>query len=85
MRLLFVFLLFCVITDTTAQTKAKLKGGEFVLSGKLIGRDSGALILWYPDTAGNFSNYIYDTAYLKQGKFVFKGRISEPSFCHLLG
>lgn len=89
MRLLLIFLLLSVITNATAQKKVKTKGGEFVLSGKLIGRDSGALILWYPDTARNYSNYIYnnniyDTAYLKQGNFVFKGRISEPSLCHLL-
>lgn len=54
----------------------------FQLTGILLDRDTGQIVLWYPDTSGR---YIKDTAYLSNGGFQFKGYIVEPSFAHLIG
>jgi len=52
------------------------------LTGRLHGRDTGHIVLWYPDTSGT---YIRDTCYLENGNFKFKGMVKEPSFAHLIG
>jgi len=65
-----------------AQIQKFKQSESFKLSGELIGRDTGFIILGYP---GAFNKYIRDTAYLKKdGAFEFDGKISEPSFAHLM-
>lgn len=54
----------------------------FVLNGKIHGRDTGLIVLWYPDTA---DIYIKDTTRLHQGVFQFSGWLIEPSYVHLIG
>jgi thiol-disulfide isomerase/thioredoxin len=54
----------------------------FVLNGKVIGRDTGQIILWFPDTSGQ---YVRDTGFLKNGYFNFSGLIKQPSYAHLIG
>jgi thiol-disulfide isomerase/thioredoxin len=68
------------ITTCYAQTIKENK--SFILIGKLIGRDTGLIVLWYPDTSGS---WIRDTSLLDNGTFSFEGRIKEPSFVHLIG
>lgn len=55
---------------------------HFTLTGQLGGRDTGKIILWYPDSSGE---YIKDTARLEKGKFSFSGTLRHPSYAHLIG
>lgn len=48
----------------------------FVLQGKVKGMESGKLYLVYTDSLGN---QIRDSAMIKNGKFGFRGGISEPT------
>jgi thiol-disulfide isomerase/thioredoxin len=78
----FTLLTFCLCLNGIAQDAHSDKKGVFVLKGKVLGRDSGSIFLLYPDGSGK---YVRDTAYLKEGKFRFEGKIQEPSFAHLIG
>lgn len=71
---------FSVINVFTQNTKNF--GEPFTLDGTLKGRDTGIIVLWYPDT--NYK-YIKDTVSVKEGKFQFQGFINEPSYVHLIG
>jgi len=65
-------LLFLITSCTTPVIK---KDKEFVLNGEINGQDSGRIFLQYvPD-----STWVTDTAAIKNGKFIFKGKITEPS------
>ena len=80
-KILYVFLtitifLFSVCTAQVQHHKIE-KSFTFTLKGKLIGRDTGYVILWYPDS---LDKWIQDTSHLKNGAFEFRGKISEPSF-----
>ncbi len=82
MKYYFIFILFnmyCLICKTNKPLQTR--HDSFTLSGNIIGRDTGWIVLWYPDTLGV---YIKDTAIVKGGKFEFKGFLKEPSFAHLL-
>ena len=82
MKYYFTILALYFFSVCSAQNKVSRKPESFSLTGKLIGRDTGHIILWFPDTSGN---YVKDTFYLQNGKFAFNGFITEPSFAHLVG
>lgn len=79
---LIAILAILISTNSFAQIKSNSTSGPFQLSGTLYGRDTGKIVLWYPDTSGK---WIRDTAYLKNGTFAFQGYINEPSYAHLIG
>ena len=72
---ILVFLLFSRYTLSA-------QGNSFMLSGKVIGRDSGILILDYTDKKGK---WVSDTAYLKGGAFSFSGTLGGPENTTLTG
>ena len=78
---------FCPI-QVSAQKDAQPKGSstlaknEFLITGKIMGRDTGNLVLLYYDKTGKF---VKDTTVLNQGAFKFKGFISEPTPAQLIG
>ncbi len=82
MRYLLLTCLCAGVFKSYGQNDTGINSGAFSISGKLINRDTGIIILWYPNTSGV---WIKDTSYLKDGHFSFKGKISEPSFAHLIG
>lgn len=49
---------------------------QFVLTGVVHGRDTGFIVLQYTNTLGK---WIRDTTYLQNGKFIFEGKINEPT------
>lgn len=55
---------------------------DFILTGNIRGKDTGIIILWYPDTNYRWTR---DTTNIKDGRFEFRGFIREPSFAHLIG
>lgn len=73
------FLTIAIFLSSVCTTQAQklTKEEAFTLSGKLIGRDTGYIILLYPNILGK---WIKDTSNLKNGMFEFSGEISEPSF-----
>jgi len=81
-RSVFLIITVCFISFAGAQSKTKSKAGSFVLDGRLIGRDTGIVVLLYPGPSGQYKK---DTTRLKDGTFEFKGIIAEPSFAHLIG
>ncbi|RPD44485.1 TlpA disulfide reductase family protein [Paracnuella aquatica] len=82
MRYYLLAILITGVIKSYGQNGAVDKPGAFSISGKLVNRDTGIIVLWYPNTAGVF---IKDTSYLKDGYFNFKGEICEPSFAHFIG
>ncbi len=55
---------------------------SFILNGNISGRDTGRLVLSYNSPTGKF---ISDTVLLKNGRFTFSGRITEPTMATLEG
>ena len=91
MRRILVFVLlmqsFCPIKvsaqkDTQPKDPSILARNEFVITGKITGRDTGHLVILYYDKTGKF---VKDTTVLNQGAFTFKGFISEPTRAQLIG
>lgn len=70
--------LICTYSSSYAQSKQN----TYTLTGEVIGRDTGIIILWLPDTTGIWRK---DTTLLNKGNFQFSGYINEPSFAHLIG
>jgi peroxiredoxin len=48
----------------------------FLLVGKIIGKDSGRITIWYEVD----KSYVSDTLDVKNGTFYFDGKISEPTY-----
>ena len=65
--------LFSAITLVFSQSNKTTK--PFTLHGKIIGQDSGSIILKYQSNGKK----ILDTTTIKNGEFVFKGNIIEPT------
>lgn len=61
---------------------AQKTGGQFVLSGRVKGRDTGIMVLSYTSTN---DRDISDTVRLKNGRFIFTGTIAEPTAAELTG
>ena len=68
----FVALLIFICSCTSQSDKTSK---EFTLQGEINGQDNGKIVLIYmPD-----ETRIYDTAKIENGKFVFTGKIFEPT------
>ena len=67
----FILTLSCIVN---AQEKLN---NSFVLTGKVIGQDTGYVYLTY---LNSYNKYIRDSFYLRKGEFKFFGSITEP--CH---
>lgn len=73
--LAFIFLIFSCTSHTDKNYK------KFTLKGEINGQDSGKIVLSYwSDNAR-----IYDTTKIKNGKFIFTGKIFEPTQAVLNG
>jgi len=65
--------------SVNGQQKANEK---FVLDGKIMNQQEGAVYLSYPDKDGKF---IRDSTFLKNGSFQFTGSIKEPTMASFSG
>lgn len=61
--------------NTIALSQSIKDAKPFILNGKIIGKDSGIIVLRYPFQ----SKLIRDTISILNGEFVFKGNIYEPT------
>lgn len=79
-----VALLFSILSSTLciSQKRDVDHKENFLLRGKVIGRDTGRLILRYIDYK---SKWVRDTTYLKDGRFEFIGEIYEPTYATING
>lgn len=73
--ILYVCFLIC-IQFVYAQQKLK---NEFILQGTMLNRQDGLVYLSYQNMEGK---YFRDSAFIKNGKFGFKGMISEPTMAY---
>jgi len=78
---LIIFLIVCFFTINAFGQKTA-ESDKFTLSGKLIGRDTGIIVLKYLDKS---LKYVKDTVVLKQGSFQFTGNIREPVNARFIG
>jgi peroxiredoxin len=69
----FLLLFFCLINSGCSHTDKIAK--KFTLQGEIENQDSCIIVLTYRSD----KIIIYDTARTKNGKFVFTGKITEPS------
>lgn len=85
------FLLLLIIYSTSVFAQRKLqpknsfvelisKPDSFIVSGKISGRDTGKIYLWYTD---QYNQTQKDTCLLKRGYFIFKGKIKGGSYAIL--
>ena len=74
-----VLLLLCLITSAFSQSTKDAK--PFTLNGKIIGEDSGKIVLRYHGQ----SKFIMDTVSIANGTFVFKGNIIGPTIADING
>jgi thiol-disulfide isomerase/thioredoxin len=72
-------LLLCLNFTAFSQSIKEVK--PFTLKGKIIGKDSGKIILTYPFQ----SKRTKDTVLVMNGAFVFKGNIVEPTKADIVG
>jgi thiol-disulfide isomerase/thioredoxin len=78
-NLILTFLLFCFCPGKSQPPDSN----SFILKGKIIGRDTGYIYLWYRGLDGVVS----DSFHLNGGEFIFTGKLREPtgallsSFC----
>ncbi len=71
--------LFSLITLAFSQSNDHAK--PFTLRGTIIGQPSGIIFLNYM----GYEKYIKDTVAIKNGEFVFKGNIAEPTRAYIVG
>ena len=68
-----------LVSSCTSQSDKNFK--KFTLQGEIKGQDSGIIVIKYaPDTI-----LFSDTAKIKNGKFIFTGKIFEPTRADLYG
>ena len=78
-RIMVIFaLLICYFTSPAQHS---FKSG-FKVVGEISGHNNGALLLEYNGVNGTLKR---DTAYIKNGKFHFKGIVTEPTIARLYG
>ena len=70
-NLILIILLFCVCTGKSQYADS----GSFVLRGKIKGKDTGYIYLWYRGVI----DVISDSLRLNKGEFIFKGNLREPT------
>lgn len=80
MRLLVLFIVCNLCSNCFSQPSNSFPKNTFILNGQVIGRDTGHIILSYQDSTNLWIN---DTNWLKDGKFFFKGFISQPTLAVL--
>lgn len=75
MKTSFSTLLAVLILIGSCTSHADKNSKKFVLQGEITGQDSGKIVLsYFSDTT-----YIRDTAKIKNGKFIFTGKIFETT------
>jgi thiol-disulfide isomerase/thioredoxin len=57
-----------------------LQAQSFTLTGVITGKTSGKLRLYYPGKEGK---YIHDSSLISNGRFEFRGNITEPAMAYL--
>ncbi|MEO8416256.1 MAG: TlpA disulfide reductase family protein [Ginsengibacter sp.] len=82
MKLASLILLIFAFTTGYSQYLKKKQNEVFFLRGKVIGRDTGYIILRYTNS---FEKWITDTTFLKKGKFEFTGKINQPTSAVIKG
>jgi hypothetical protein len=73
-----VFIIF-LFTALTAGAQQK-PDSQFILNGKLKGRDNGVMYLYY---SNNNNARVKDSATIDNGKFSFRGKINAPTMGYL--
>lgn len=77
---LSAFLAFTLLLNScTSQSDKKFK--KFTLQGEISSQDSGILVLSYWSDKAR----IHDTTKIKDGRFIFTGKISEPTSALMIG
>lgn len=78
----FIFLLECsIISISSCNSEEDKVFKTFILNGEINGQDSGMIVLIYrPD-----EKIVYDTVLIQNNKFVFIGKIHEPTRAELNG
>jgi thiol-disulfide isomerase/thioredoxin len=71
-----------VLLASSLPVLAQSSQNDFVITGKIKGKDKGFVYLNY---AGEAGKYKQDSVPVKNGLFVFKGTLAEPSVASLLG
>ena len=75
------FFPFILILISSCTSQADNNSKKFTLQGEINGQDSGIIVLIYrPD-----ETIFYDTANIENSKFVFTGKIHEPTRAELNG
>jgi thiol-disulfide isomerase/thioredoxin len=84
----YLSILICIISFTASGQEVKTyklqkqPSKEFLITGKIDGRDTGHIILGYMNSSGK---YVRDTSLLNSGKFSFKGNINQPTVAGIIG
>lgn len=71
------YILACLLS--TGMTSVFAQQGAFILQGKIKGMQSGKLKLGY-ESGGK---YHQDSTLVKNGTFIFRGKVSEPSMANI--
>jgi thiol-disulfide isomerase/thioredoxin len=66
-----ISLVFCICSGKSQSVDS----GSFVLNGKIKGKDTGYIYLWYRGVI----DVISDSLRLNKGEFIFKGNLREPT------
>ena len=75
-------LLFILITCYVSSSAQNIKKSGFTIDGEITGPHYGSVLLEYLSITGKI---IKDKATIKNGKFHFKGIVSEPTIARLYG
>lgn len=78
----YIYFLWSLLFAFTSQAQVVEPVKKFILSGKIIGQDSGIIILGYFNAN---SQVIQDTCLLNKGLFTFTGVVNEPTLAFLIG
>jgi len=82
-RMRKIIVLFTVVAFTLKASAQKSENAaNFILMGKVNGRNTGSIWIGYTDKSGK---WIKDTTYLNNGKFVFRGLIDGATRAILAG
>jgi thiol-disulfide isomerase/thioredoxin len=81
MKTIFKVCLILIAVSHLNCTQTINNANNFNLEGKVIGRDTGQIILNY----GFGIKFHADTTQIKNGKFVFQGTIEEPTRATIIG
>jgi len=81
MKTIFKVCLILIVVSLLNCSQTKNNGNSFILEGKIIGQDTGKIILNY----GFGIKFHTDTTQIKNGKFVFQGTVEEPTRAMIIG